>query len=294
VPIIMLTGHSEKRRVIEARDTGVTEFLAKPISAKALYQRVLNVVANPRPFIKTKTYFGPCRRRNLYGTYVGPDAIISGVFKRIGEDWALLSPGLIFKLYPCCGSTHASIDAILSLRNQFNIDWKRTREIEIGVHPRRLPHVNRPRPKTGLEGKFSLQYTGAVALVDGEVRPDHFLKEAFDDQRVQSLLERVVVKELPPAEQTIVEGRDDCYAATVRIFTDETEYLLHIDAPSGSIPEFPVSDSELERKFRSAVSPVIGRDNVDQLWGQMDDWLIGKTGTQAFLNHVNRLVLKGD
>src|SRR3954470_8840011 len=73
VPIIMLTGHSEKRRVIEARDTGVTEFLAKPISAKALYQRVLNVVANPRPFIKTKTYFGPCRRRNGHGNYVGPE-----------------------------------------------------------------------------------------------------------------------------------------------------------------------------------------------------------------------------
>ena len=73
IPIIMLTGHSEKRRVIEARDTGVTEFLAKPISAKALYQRVLNVVANPRPFIKTKNYFGPCRRRNTHNTYVGPE-----------------------------------------------------------------------------------------------------------------------------------------------------------------------------------------------------------------------------
>ena len=48
VPIIMLTGHSEKKRVIAARDAGVTEFLAKPISAKALYQRILNVVANPR------------------------------------------------------------------------------------------------------------------------------------------------------------------------------------------------------------------------------------------------------
>ena len=63
-PIIMLTGHSEKRRVTVARDAGVTEFLAKPISAKGLYQRILNVVANPRPFIKTKTYFGPDRRRN--------------------------------------------------------------------------------------------------------------------------------------------------------------------------------------------------------------------------------------
>jgi DNA-binding NtrC family response regulator len=59
VPIIMLTGHSEKKRVIPARDAGVTEFLAKPISAKALYQRILNIVANPRPFIKSKSYFGP-------------------------------------------------------------------------------------------------------------------------------------------------------------------------------------------------------------------------------------------
>ena len=73
VPIIMLTGHSEKKRVISARDAGVTEFLAKPISAKALYQRILNVVANPRPFIKTKTYFGPDRRRNVNSNYVGPE-----------------------------------------------------------------------------------------------------------------------------------------------------------------------------------------------------------------------------
>jgi CheY-like chemotaxis protein/HPt (histidine-containing phosphotransfer) domain-containing protein len=63
VPIIMLTGHSEKKRVVSARDAGITEFMAKPISAKALYQRILNVVANPRPFIKTKTYFGPAPQR---------------------------------------------------------------------------------------------------------------------------------------------------------------------------------------------------------------------------------------
>ena len=54
VPIIMLTGHSEKKRVIGARDAGVTEFLAKPISAKALYERILNVVANPRRSSKPK------------------------------------------------------------------------------------------------------------------------------------------------------------------------------------------------------------------------------------------------
>src|SRR5262249_59876425 len=73
VPIIMLTGHSEKKRVIASRDAGITEFLAKPISAKALYQRVLNIVANPRPFIRTKSYFGPDRRRNVNPNYAGPE-----------------------------------------------------------------------------------------------------------------------------------------------------------------------------------------------------------------------------
>jgi DNA-binding response OmpR family regulator len=73
VPIIMLTGHTEKQRVTAARDAGITEFLAKPISAKALYQRIVNVVANPRPFIKTKTYFGPDRRRAINPNYVGPE-----------------------------------------------------------------------------------------------------------------------------------------------------------------------------------------------------------------------------
>jgi len=63
VPIIMLTAHSDKRRVLQARDCGVTEFLCKPISAKALHQRILNMIVNPRPFIKTKSYFGPDRRR---------------------------------------------------------------------------------------------------------------------------------------------------------------------------------------------------------------------------------------
>ena len=73
VAIIMLTGHSEKKRVMLARDAGVTEFLAKPISAKGLYERIVNVVANPRPFIKTKNYFGPDRRRNVNPNYAGPE-----------------------------------------------------------------------------------------------------------------------------------------------------------------------------------------------------------------------------
>lgn len=62
VPIIMVTGHAEMIRVIEARNAGVNEFLTKPLSAKALYARILRVIDNPRQFVDSESYFGPDRR----------------------------------------------------------------------------------------------------------------------------------------------------------------------------------------------------------------------------------------
>lgn len=70
-PIIMLSGYSERSRVINARDAGVTEFLCKPISARQLYLRLENCVANPRPFIRTQKFFGPDRRRFVHPHYSG-------------------------------------------------------------------------------------------------------------------------------------------------------------------------------------------------------------------------------
>jgi two-component system, chemotaxis family, chemotaxis protein CheY len=83
VPIIMVTGHAERRKVAEARDAGVTEFLVKPISAKGLYQRIASVVMMPRPFIRTSTYFGPCRRRTVNPNYSGAERRGGGKSERI-------------------------------------------------------------------------------------------------------------------------------------------------------------------------------------------------------------------
>jgi len=63
VPIIMLTGHTERHRVEEARDAGITEFLAKPISAQAVYHRLAQIIDKPRPFLRSKKFTGPDRRR---------------------------------------------------------------------------------------------------------------------------------------------------------------------------------------------------------------------------------------
>ncbi|MDA1309226.1 MAG: response regulator [Proteobacteria bacterium] len=65
LPIIMVTGHTEKARITEARDAGINEFMAKPISARALYRRLVSVIEHPRQFVRPGSYFGPDRRRKV-------------------------------------------------------------------------------------------------------------------------------------------------------------------------------------------------------------------------------------
>jgi two-component system chemotaxis response regulator CheY len=72
VPILMITGHTEKHRVEAARDAGVTEFLAKPITAQNLFSRIAKIMEHPRAFVRCDSYFGPDRRRHQVESYAGP------------------------------------------------------------------------------------------------------------------------------------------------------------------------------------------------------------------------------
>ncbi|MEO8300477.1 MAG: response regulator [Rhizomicrobium sp.] len=73
VPIIMITGHTERYRVEAARDAGVTEFLAKPVTAHNLFARITEILERPRAFVRCDSYFGPDRRRrNEIENYAGP------------------------------------------------------------------------------------------------------------------------------------------------------------------------------------------------------------------------------
>lgn len=73
VPIIMLTAFAERSKVEQARDSGVTEFCAKPVTATELYKKVCAVINLPRPFIRTSVYFGPDRRRRRDDHYKGKE-----------------------------------------------------------------------------------------------------------------------------------------------------------------------------------------------------------------------------
>jgi two-component system, chemotaxis family, chemotaxis protein CheY len=63
VPIIMLSGHGERWRVVEAVRLGVNEYLVKPVSAKALYDRLVSIMALPRPTVQMGDYYGPEPRK---------------------------------------------------------------------------------------------------------------------------------------------------------------------------------------------------------------------------------------
>ena len=89
VPIIMLTGHTHIDHVRQARDAGVNEFLAKPVSVRAIMSRLASVIEHPRPYVRTKGYFGPCRRRRATDEYRGPERRADAVAARAKEPAAV-------------------------------------------------------------------------------------------------------------------------------------------------------------------------------------------------------------
>jgi two-component system chemotaxis response regulator CheY len=77
VPIIMLTGHGERQRVVDAIKVGVNEFLLKPVSVKSLRERLVSVLANPRPIVRSGDYYGPMPRKFVEINKDGDEAVAS-------------------------------------------------------------------------------------------------------------------------------------------------------------------------------------------------------------------------
>jgi two-component system, chemotaxis family, chemotaxis protein CheY len=84
VPVIMLTGHSDLKRITAARDRGVNEFLGKPVTAKSILTRLNTVIMHPRPFVSAPNFFGPERRRKA----APPD--YGGPKRRSGDEHLVL------------------------------------------------------------------------------------------------------------------------------------------------------------------------------------------------------------
>jgi len=161
----------------------------------------------------------------------------------LGQPYDIVQPGLGQKRYPCCYATHRALDAALDLAPQ--VEAADIAQVKVRVNRGTLMPLRRERPRTGLEGKFSMEYCVAAALLDRHVGMATFTDEAVARPQVVHLMDRIEV------EEDASSGSDLLLMwADVTILTRGGDHLTaRVEIPKGD-PRRPLTWQELADKFR--------------------------------------------
>jgi 2-methylcitrate dehydratase PrpD len=176
------------------------------------------------------------------------------------DEWELVSPGASYKLYPCCYSTHAAVEATLNLvRRHGPFDARSVARVDSWTPTRGLAHTDRPDPRSDLAAKFSVQYCVARALLHGHVVLDHFERDAWRDAKVRELLPRV---HAAPYTGRLFD-EDDPFDAEVKVtLTDGRVLSEKVDRPLGRTTDNPIAPEHLVAKFADCASQVLAPDRI--------------------------------
>jgi 2-methylcitrate dehydratase PrpD len=209
--------------------------------------------------------------------------------RRALDAWAapldIVKPGIAIKQYPCCGSTHPAIDAMLDLVARRRIDPDDVARVDAWIHTRRLKHTDRPHPDSPLDAKFSLQYVIARALVDRHVGIADFEGDAYRDARLQALLPRVHVS---PYDDTQFSP-DNHFGGAVRVtLRDGTVETARVEQALGRTSDNPVPPDRLRSKFALCAATVLRDDAVAPI-----DEAIERIDTLADMRTLTNLVMTG-
>jgi 2-methylcitrate dehydratase PrpD len=172
----------------------------------------------------------------------------------LGRVYSMEKFGVRFKPYPCGGLTHTAIYSAIRLRNEHRITPETVEHVDVAVSADAAAPLRFRTPANALEGKFSMPYLIARALVDGNITLDTFTEQAVRDKAVLQLLDRVEMK-VDPGMQSGSDGSRPA-TVTIRLKSGQTE-TLHQKFPKGS-PQVPMSEDELVAKFRGCCRGVIG------------------------------------
>lgn len=170
----------------------------------------------------------------------------------LGNPWDIINPGIKLKKYPCCGSIHSSLDVIFKLLRETPLYPVQVQKVECFVHPSKDHILVHPRPNTGIEGKFSLEYCLAVALLEGKISLAQFKDEKVQEKRIRDLLPRISASK----DSTISE-----WGSRVRIKT------LNGQTISKESSQFPgiTSWNDLKTKFHDCTDLVLGSVRSEQV-----------------------------
>jgi aconitate decarboxylase len=206
---------------------------------------------------------------------------LEAVTQDFGNPYRMVDPGVAIKKHPSQYGTHRGIDAALELRQTHNIDPSQIKSIHIETPI--MSYVNRPGPQTGLEGKFSFQYTVASALLDGRIGMDTFTDEKLSRPEVQALLARTQLTMNPD----IPANFEDMWTRVRVQMQDGSEYSARCDRPRG-IWGHPLTREEHLVKVRSCAARILPDDDVEALIEIVED--LDQATTQDIQELVEILV----
>ena len=180
------------------------------------------------------------------------------VTQDFGSPYRMVEPGIAIKKHPSQYGTHRGIDAALELRARYAIDPARIAAIHIETPP--MGYVSRPAPATGLEGKFSFQYTVGAALLDGAVTMDTFTDAAVNRPAVRALLDKTEHTQNPD----IPANFNDMWTA-VTVALDDGSTLREVCERPRGIWGNPLSREERLVKVRACAGRALSTGNVERL-----------------------------
>nr|MDO8061594.1 MmgE/PrpD family protein [Candidatus Freyrarchaeum guaymaensis] len=176
---------------------------------------------------------------------------------KLGDPWDLVNPGIFYKLYPCCHYSHGAINAVLSLRKEEGLRPEDVEEIEVRATRAIYDNMIYHEPKTGLEGKFSMEYVVSVAMLDGNVKIEHFTDEKVRDPRAVEFMGKVNFH-VDPEVDGLVPYELGAAIVRVKVKTKDGKVLSRDGMPTAGL-------EELKGKFAVCAGYVLPEEKADKL-----------------------------
>jgi 2-methylcitrate dehydratase PrpD len=181
------------------------------------------------------------------------------------QDFAVISENLgsqyeifrnSYKPFACGLVVHAVIDGCIQLREENRLTADVIERIDLGVHPIVMELTAKRQPRTGLEGKFSVYYAAAVAIVAGRAGERQFSDAAVNDPQVIGVRDRVIATVDPSLAQD---------QARVKIRLKDGRELERFVAHAVGSVQVPLSDRQLEAKFLDLTDGILPGDRARRL-----------------------------
>jgi 2-methylcitrate dehydratase PrpD len=194
---------------------------------------------------------GFCR---IYSTIAEPERVTNG----LGERWEIVNNG--HKPYACGVVLHPPIDAMIELGTRVSASPSAVDAIELRAHPHVISVTGVVEPQTGLQSKFSIFHSAAVAYIDRDAGITQYTDRKALDPAVVTLRRKVRVT----TDDSL--RTDEAYAAVI---AGGKRYEASVAHASGTVDN-PMTDEAMERKFRANAAPVIGETNtmkvLERVW----------------------------